>query len=166
MLGVGSAPRVAPLSPLQLDDQQIDALWQAAKNRSPFRCEVGAKRLEHSGFLSDVRTKAALTESGLNNQLPPIQIPGPRGNYGLPYEQFRLLSNIPTVAMTGPGAAVLSHTGNASEASGVAEGGTKPSLGPIVTETFIRPQKLAGTVEATLEILQDHEEFAAFLPQN
>ena len=50
MLGVGSAPRVAPLSPLQLDDQQIDALWQAAKNRSPFRCEVGAKGLEHSGF--------------------------------------------------------------------------------------------------------------------
>jgi HK97 family phage major capsid protein len=100
----------------------------------------------------------------LNNQLPPIQIPGPRGNYGLPYEPFRVLSNIPTVAMTGPGAAYLQHTGNTNEASGVNEAAVKPSLGPIVTETFIRPQKLAGTVEASLELLQDHEEFAAFLP--
>jgi hypothetical protein len=58
MLGVGSAPRVAPLSPLQLDDAQIDMLWAAAKNQTPFRCEVGHKGLEHSGFMSDVRMKA------------------------------------------------------------------------------------------------------------
>ena len=165
MLGTGSAPRVAPLSPLQLDDHQIDALWQAARNKTPFRCEIGHKGLEHGdGFMGGIRTKAALTESGLNTQLPAIQIPGPRGNYGLTYEPWRVLSALPTVAMTGPSAAYLRHTGNANEATGVAEAGVKPSLGPTVTENFIKPQKIAGTVEATLEILQDHEEFADFLP--
>ena len=159
--GHPNAPRVAPQSPLQLDDQQTHALWQAARNKTPFRCEIGHKGLEHG---TSFRSKAALTESGLNNQLPAIQVPGPRGNYGIPYEPFRVLSALPTVAMTGPSAAYLSHTGNTNEAAGVAEAGTKPDLGPIVTESFIKPQKIAGTVTATLEILQDHEEFAAFLP--
>ena len=162
--GAPNAPRVAPQSPLQLDAQQTHALWQAARNKTPYRVEIGSKGLEHGGFMGDVRMKTPLAESGLNNQLPAIQIPGQRGNYGLPYEPFRVMSALPTVAMTGPGAAYLQHTGNTHEASGVAEGATKPSLGPVVTETFIKPQKIAGTIEATLEILQDHEEFAAFLP--
>jgi Phage capsid family len=165
MLGVNNEQRVAPPTPLALDDSQIDALWMAAKNKTAFRVEIGSAGLEHQ-FGGQLRDKAvnAVSLSGLNNQLPPIQIAGPRGNYGLPYEPFRVFSALPTVAMTGPGAAYLQHTGNANEATGVAEGGVKPSLGPTVTETYIRAQKIAGTVEATLEILQDHEEFAAFLP--
>ena len=66
--------------------------------------------------------------------------------------------------MSGPQAAYLLHTGNTNEATGIAELGTKPDLGVQVTESYIKPQKIAGLVSASLEILQDHEEFAAFLP--
>ena len=66
--------------------------------------------------------------------------------------------------MTGPSAAYLQHTTNTNEATRVAEGAAKPSLGPTVTENFIKPLKLAATVEASLEILQDHEQFAQWLP--
>jgi HK97 family phage major capsid protein len=51
-----------------------------------------------------------------------------------------------------------------NEAARVAEGASKPSLGPTVTENFIKPLKIAATVEASLEILQDHEQFAQWLP--
>lgn len=156
LLGVGDAPRVAPPSPLQLDDQQIDALWQAARNKTPFRAEIGQKGLEHSGFMGTVRDKTSLAESNLGGQqLPPVQNPGPRGNYGLAYEPFRILSALPTVAMTGPQAGYLVHHGNTREAAAVAELGTKPDLGPLVTEAYIKPQKIAGLVSASLEILQD-----------
>jgi HK97 family phage major capsid protein len=53
---------------------------------------------------------------------------------------------------------------NTNEAKRVAEGQPKPSLGPTVTENFIKPMKIAATVEASLEILQDHEAFAQWLP--
>lgn len=66
--------------------------------------------------------------------------------------------------MTGPSAAYLQHTANTNEATRVAEGQPKPPLGPTVTENFIKPLKIAATVEATLEILQDHEQFAQWLP--
>jgi hypothetical protein len=70
MLGTGGAPRVAPLSPLQLDDQQMNALWQAARNKTPFRVEIGSKGLEHGLQLRD--KAGPLAESGLaGQQLPP-----------------------------------------------------------------------------------------------
>ncbi len=121
----------------------------------------------HKDFAASLRHKAAgapLTESGLDNQLPAIQVPGPYGQYGKPYEPFRLMANIPTVGMTGPSAAYLQHVSNTNEAARVAEGAAKPSLGPTVNELFIKPMKIAATVEASMEILQDHEAFASWLP--
>jgi HK97 family phage major capsid protein len=159
--GLPSAPQVAPPS-LDLDAEHIKSLWSAAQSNAPYKVQIGTK-----DFAASVREKtagAALTESGLNNQLPAIQVPGAYGQYGKPYEPFRLLAAIPTVAMTGPSAAYLQHTTNTNEAARVAEAAAKPSLGPTVTETFIKPMKIAGTVEATLEILQDHEQFAQWLP--
>jgi HK97 family phage major capsid protein len=159
--GLPSAPQVAPPS-MDVSAEQVKSLFDAAKAGAPYKVQLGTK-----DFASSFRDKTAgapLTESGLNNQLPAIQVPGNMGQYGKPYEPFRLLANIPTVAMTGPSAAYLQHTTNTNEAARVAEGAAKPSLGPTVTETFIKPMKIAGTVEATLEILQDHEQFASWLP--
>jgi HK97 family phage major capsid protein len=155
------APQVAPPS-LDISAEQVKSLFDAAKAGVPYKVQIGQK--DFASSLRDKTAGAPLTESGLNNQLPAIQVPGPYGQYGKPYEPFRLLANIPTVAMTGPSAAYLQHTTNTNEATRVAESAAKPSLGPTVTETFIKPMKLAATVEASLEILQDHEQFAQWLP--
>ena len=155
------APQVPPPS-LELSSEQVKSLFDAAKAGVPYKVQLGQK-----DFASELRDKTAgapLTESGLNNQLPAIQVPGPYGQYLKPFEPFRLLAHIPTVAMTGPSAAYLQHTSNTNHAARVAEGAAKPSLGPVVTETFIKPMKIAATVEATMEILQDHEAFASWLP--
>lgn len=155
------APQVAPPT-LDISSEQVKSLFDAAKAGAPYKVQLGQK-----DFASSMRLKTAgapLSESGLNNQLPAIQVPGPYGQYLKPFEPFRLLANIPTVAMTGPSAAYLQHTSNTNHAARVAEGAAKPSLGPVVTETFIKPMKIAATVEATMEMLQDHEAFAAWLP--
>jgi HK97 family phage major capsid protein len=159
--GLPSAPQVAPPS-LDFSAEHVKSLFDAAKAGVPYKVQIGTK-----DFASSMRDKTAgapLTESGLNNQLPAIQITGPYGQYGKPYEPFRLLANIPTVAMTGPSAAYLQHTTNTNEAARVAEGAAKPSLGPTINELFVKPMKIAATVEASMEILQDHEAFAQWLP--
>ena len=66
-------------------------------------------------------------------QLPPVQISGPRGITVCPTGLTRVFSALPVVAMTGPQAAYLIHTGNTNEATGGAELGTKPDIGPHVT---------------------------------
>jgi HK97 family phage major capsid protein len=159
--GLPPAPQVPPPS-LDISGEQIKSMFDAAKAGAPYRVQIGTK-----DFASSMRNKAAgapLTESGLNNQLPALQITGPYGQYGKPYEPFRLLAHIPTVAMTGPSAAYLQHTTNTNEATRVPEGAAKPSLGPTVLELFVKPMKIAATVEASMEILQDHEAFAQWLP--
>jgi HK97 family phage major capsid protein len=159
--GLPSAPQVAPPS-LDISTEQIKSLFDAAKAGTPYKVQIGQK-----DFASSMRDKTAgapLTEGGLNNQLPAIQVPGNFGQYGKPYKPFRLLANIPTVAMTGLSAAYLQHTTNTNEAARVADGVAKPSLGPTVTENFIKPMKIAATVEASMEILQDHQQFAEWLP--
>ncbi|MGO9352484.1 MAG: phage major capsid protein [Mycobacterium sp.] len=155
------APQVPPSS-LHISTEQSKSLFDAAKAGTPYKVQLGQK-----DFAASLRTKAAgapLTEAGLSAQLPAVQVPGAYGQYGKPYEPFRLLANIPTVAMTGPSAAYLQHVANTNEATRVPEGGAKPSLGPTVNELFIKPLKLAATVEASMEILADHEAFAAWLP--
>jgi hypothetical protein len=155
------APQVAPPT-LDISREQIKSLFDAAKAGVPYKVQLGQKDFATS--LRDKTAGAPLTESGLNNQLPAIQQPGEYGTYLKPYEPFRLFAHIPTVAMTGPSAAYLQHTANTNTATRVLESGLKPSIGPTVQELFIKPLKLAATAEATLEILQDHEAFAQWLP--
>ena len=157
------APQVPPTS-LQISNEQTKSLFDAAKAGTPYKVQLG---IGQKDFASTLRHKAAglpLTEGGLSAQLPAIQVPGDMGQYGKPYEPFRLFANIPTVGMTGPSAAYLQHVANTNEATRVAEGAPKPSLGPTVNELFVKPLKLAATVEASVEVLQDHEAFAQWLP--
>jgi HK97 family phage major capsid protein len=155
------APQV-PAPSLDLSTEHIKSLFDAAKAGTPYKLQTGTK-----DFGASMRFKTAgapLTESGLNNQLPSIQVPGEYGQYLKVYEPFRLLAHIPTVAMTGPSAAYLSWTSNTNNAGRVAESAAKPSLGPTIQENFIKPMKIAATVEASMEILQDHQAFAEWLP--
>lgn len=158
--GAPPNPIVAPTSPMQLDDAQLSALRQAAVSKAPFSVTVGAKGFEHS-----IRHKTTFTEGGLvSNPLPVTQLGGDRGNLGLPFETFRVLSALPTVAMDSPGIAFTRHNSNAATASYVPEAGLKPSISPVIEEVYIRASKVAATVEATKEVLSDHSAFANFLP--
>ena len=152
--GPGMENRIRPTSMYEIDRTQIKALQQAAQQGTSFKVQVGSKGIEH-GFMGGIRTKAAVTEGGLNNPLPPIQQYGPRGFWGLPYEMTRVANFLPNVAMDGPGIAYFKHTSNAVEAGYTAEGATKPDLTPVITETYVKPSKVAGRVLLTHELMQD-----------
>ncbi len=150
----GMDNQIRPTSLYQIDKAQTDALQQAARQNTSFKVQVGSKGIE-SGFLGGARSKAALGLGGLNTALPPIQQPGPGGFWGLPYELTRVANFLPNVAMDGPGIAYFKHTANAAEAAYTAEGATKPDISPTITETYVRPAKVAGRVLLTHEIVQD-----------
>jgi hypothetical protein len=152
----GTGNRIAPVSLYQIDATQIKALRQAALQGTPFRVTVGAKGIEHGMLGGGVRSKAAVTAGGLTpNLLPPIQQPGDRGYWGLPYELTRVANFLPNVGMDGPGIAYFMHTANAVEAGYTAEADLKPDLTPTITEIYVRPAKAAGRVNLTKELVAD-----------
>ena len=95
--------QVQPPSMFEMDRTQVKALQQAAQQRQPFRVQVGSKGLEHGHFGGyQTRMKAAVTEGGLTpNLLPPIQQPGQRGFYGIPYELTRVVNLLAYRRMSG-----------------------------------------------------------------
>jgi hypothetical protein len=135
----GMENRIRPTSMYGIDKSQIGALKQAGLQGTPFRVSVGSKGLEHGYMGGQFRDKAAVTEGGLNNALPPIQQYGPLGFWGKPYELTRVANFLPNVAMDGPGIAYFQHTTNSVEAGYVAEAGLKPDITPTITETYVKP---------------------------
>lgn len=152
----GMENRIRPSSMYSIDKQQLAALKQAGLQSTPFKVQIGSKGIEHGFMGGQFRDKAAVTEGGLTpNLLPPIQQYGEYGFWGLPYELTRVANYLPNVAMDGPALAYFMHTANAVEAGYVAEGGLKPDITPTMTETYIRPAKVAGRVNLTHELMQD-----------
>lgn len=159
--GFAQEQRIRPTSMWEIDNTQIKALQQAARQGTPFKVQIGQKGIEH-GHFGGVHTKAAVTAGGLTpNLMPPIQQPGDRGFWGLPYELTRVANFVPNVAMDGPGIAYFRHDSNAVEAGYVPEGDLKPDLSPVVTEQYVRPYKVAGRMLMTHELVEDAgEDFA------
>jgi hypothetical protein len=152
----GMENRVRPTSLFEMDKTQAKALQQAAQQGTSFRVQIGQKGIEHGNFMGGIRSKAAVTEGGLTpNLLPPVQMPGDRGWYGIPYENTRVANWITNVPMTGPGIAYFRHDSNGAEAAYVAEAGAKPDLTPVVTEQYVKPAKVAGLIKLTHELVQD-----------
>jgi hypothetical protein len=121
--------------------------------------------------MAGITTQSAVLESGIgggfSGNLPPVQTPYA---VGLGYEPTRIASLLPGASMPGPSASWLSHTANAAEVAGVAEGGTKGDIGPTVVENQVKPQKIAGLVSTSLEAWQDTSGYgegalASWLPQ-
>lgn len=161
----GLENQIRPTSMYSIDKTQIKALQQAAQQRTSFKVTLGQKGIESGYFGGQLRDKAAITEGGLSpNLLPPIQVPGPRGWYALPYEQTRVANFLPNIAFESAGVAWWSHTANAVEAGYTAEGATKPDITPTVTEHYTRPAKVSGRVNITHELLQDAgDTFSSYL---
>jgi HK97 family phage major capsid protein len=145
--------RSSPPTPLSLTGEQLKALYRAAEMRSPLSLEIKTKAY------------APVLESGLTGglgQLPPIIVPN--RFMSLPYEPSRISQYLPSAAMNGPSVAWLTHAGNATEATAVAEFGSKPDIGPAIQENVVKPTKIAGLVSVSLEAWQDYGDFGSWLP--
>ena len=159
--GLGkSQPKWQPPSPLHADHTELKQLYDAACHRA------GGFQIQLKTADTDtIHTKAAgapIVETGGGFTLPSVISPGLQ--LLLPYEPDRLFSHFPHVNMDGPSAAFLQHTGNTNPAAAVGEGQPKPDLGMQLTEQVVKPTKIAALASATLEILQDYESFANWIP--
>ena len=159
--GLGkSQPKWAPPSPLHASPDELKQLFDAANHKAG-GFQIQLKTVGASGN-SDVRTKAAISETGGGFTLPStIQ---PSLQLLLPYEPDRLFSHFNGVTMDGPSAAFLQHTGNTNPAAPVGEGQPKPDLGMQLTEQTVKPTKIAALASVTMEALQDYDSFSQWIP--
>jgi hypothetical protein len=166
-----NAGQPKPPTPMDITPTQLKALQMAADARMPFQMEIGTKGGVEQAWMAGITTKSPVFESGIlggfSGNLPPVQTPFA---VGLGYEPTRIAALLPGAQMLGPSAAWLSHTANAAEVTGVAEGATKGDIGPTITENQVKPQKIAGLVSTSLEAWQDTSAYgeaalASWLPQ-
>lgn len=159
-------------SPRNLTGVQMKQLYKAVQTRTPTTVEIPVKPHRQPLFPGMVQKAAGapVLEStlggGFVGQLPPVQTPFA---VGIGYELTRVAGLFPGAMMPGPSATWLSHTANAYEPTAVAEGATKPNIGPVITENQVIPQKIAATVDFSLEAWQDtgsygEAAFASWLP--
>ncbi len=158
-------------SPRHMTGAQVKTLFKAVNERRPVTVEIPVKP-QRQPLFPGMRQKAGapVLEStlggGFVGQLPPVQTPF---SVGIGYELTRVAGLFPGAMMPGPSATWLSHTANAYEPTGVPEGTTKPNIGPVITENQVIPQKIAATVDFSLEAWQDtgsygEAAFASWLP--
>lgn len=101
--GFGVENQIRPVSVYSIDKAQINALKQASLQGTPFRVQLGQKGIEHGSWGGQIRTKSAVTESGLTpNLLSPLQQYGPQGWFSLPYEQTRVANFLVTSLLRAP----------------------------------------------------------------
>jgi HK97 family phage major capsid protein len=148
------------LSPADVPREEMYAMWEAAKHKTPFRATVTSKAAGQPVF------EGAPYPTGL---LPPVIQPGL--TMGLRYESTvcRLADHLPTLAIDAPSIEYLAHTGdtNLPSSGGItAEGGVKVDMGQQWTTKTAIPIKLAALASASMEILMDMSEFAGFLQRD
>jgi HK97 family phage major capsid protein len=158
----GAVPRFKAPSIADATTDQWHAAWEAAQRHQNYRFEIEPTVTTKGGFDSNgVRTKAALS-SGSFGGLPPVIEPGLTQQ--LPYEPNYLFDSFIQMNMAAPTVEYLVHSGNAQPASVVAELGTKPDIGVVVTPKTATATKLAGLVSTSWELYNDFPTMASFLP--
>lgn len=158
-------------SPMDLTDDQVAQLQWSFDNKVPCRIEIKSGAVGTRNWLSQVQTKSAVTESGLSStfsgNLPPFMSPYA---YGLPYETTDATQYLANMVMPGPSATWVTHTSNGAEVGGVAEGATKGDISPALSVSQVKPQKIAGVLSFSYELMADTETYgqanvAGWLPQ-
>ena len=150
-----SADRWRPVSPLGVTADAYKGLFMAAKNRLPsFQVEIGGK-----DFGSEVEFKSPIAGASL---FPAVL--QPQLTQQLPYEPNRLFAEFLGATMDGPAIEFIVHSGNTNPAAPVAELGTKPDLGMILTTKTVAPIKIAALASVSMEALQDFDTFLSFVP--
>lgn len=148
---VNNAPYMA--SPTMADAGQRQQLEMAIASKMPARIEIKAAERARAGFHAGTQTKAAIAEGSFSPALPGLEIPNKYMSF--PYEPTRLSSYLPGAAMDRVSAFWISETAHANEASTPGEGGTKPDLGPTLTNNEVTATKIAGLFSYTYEVELD-----------
>jgi hypothetical protein len=160
--GIDSEQRIAPRSMFELDRTQLDALKQAARQKTPIRVHVGEKGIEHGS--TALRDKSPLSRAALSTDLPPVQLAGDRGFWGIPLEITRVSNYLPQVALENAGIAYWTHDSNGASPAYTLENTTKPDVSPQVSEHYVKASKVAGRFLASHELIVDAgDEFAGML---
>jgi hypothetical protein len=142
-------------SPLNVSTAQYKSLFEAARNRLPsYRIEC-----------DDVSIKSPFVESGFTSGgLPNTLLPGL--TLDLPYEPDRAFAHFKQMpAPESIGVEYVQHTSNTNPASAVAELGTKPDLGMVLTTVSQKYQKIAALASVSSEAIWDFSAFMSFVPQ-
>ncbi|WP_267626697.1 phage major capsid protein [Gordonia sputi] len=121
--------------------------------RDAFECATRRK-----SFRAELKTKAAISGIGLPAVVDPSL------TLGIGYEPDRLFAHIPSKAVDAPVVEYYCHTSNTNPAGVVAELGTKPDLGMVLTPKTATVTKIAALASASLEALTDFEVFQQFIP--
>lgn len=148
------------LSPLDLPQAEIHNLFEAAKHKQPYSCEIKSfgDNITYKTTGSPV-SEGAPYPTGL---LPPVIQPGLTQE--LRYEPY-LADALPTLEIEAPSIEYLVHTGNTNPAATVSELGVKADLGQQWTPQIAIPIKMAALSSASMEILRDFPEFNMWLPR-
>lgn len=161
--------RARNVSPLDLPAGELQAMFEAAKRKMPYRTEISTKAFGVGGAgAPPVGTKtpgAPIAEgapwpSGL---LPPVL--QEELTQDLRYEPDRLADHIPTIQLDSPSIEYIVHTGNTNPAGAVEELGVKPDLGIQLDTRTAVPVKLAALASVSTEALQDFSYFASWVPR-
>jgi Phage capsid family len=158
--------RCKNLSPFDIDPDELHHMYEAAKRKQPYRCEVTTKAFGAGS--PNVRMKATgspIAEgspypSGL---LPPVNYP--ELTQELRYEFDRAADHLETIAIDAPSVEYLIHSGNVNKAAYVAELGVKSDVGMQLTTAIATPIKLAALASVSLEALSDFSYFQDWVPR-
>ena len=146
------------VSPLQIPVSEYRGLYEATKKRLP------SYRIDCSSFADSISTKAPFAESGFTaGNLPATLLP--ELSLDLPYEPNRAFAEFKQMmAPESRAVEYLQHTGNTNPAAAVAELGTKPDLGMILTTVTTPYVKIAALASVSMEALQDFSAFMQWVP--
>jgi hypothetical protein len=144
-----------PPSVLDIPEVEWKGLYEAVKRKLPTYCID----------TSDVTTKTPFGESNFTSgTLPPVLMP--HMQLDLPYEIDDAFSHFKQLAAPAARAVeYLQHTSNTNPAAPVAELGTKPDLGPVLTTVTTPFVKIAATASLSTEVIQDYGNFVGWLPR-
>jgi hypothetical protein len=158
--------RYKNLSPFDIDPDEMHHMFEAAKRKMPYRCEVTSKAFGPGS--PNVRMKAtgspiaegAPYPTGL---LPAVNYPGLTQE--LRYEFDRAADHLETIAIDAPSVEYLIHSGNVNKAAYVPELGVKSDIGIQLNTAIATPVKLAALASVSMEALQDFSYFQDWVPR-
>jgi HK97 family phage major capsid protein len=160
------AVRSKNLSPLDITSDQLGEMYEAARARQPYRCEIKTKTLDSGAPNIGLKTAGSPVTEGApwpTGLLPPDL--RPELSLELRYEPDRLADHIETITVDAPSVEYLIHSGNLNQPGVVAELGTKQDIGMQLTTATAVPVKIAALASVSMEALADFSYFASWIPR-
>ena len=164
-----TAVRNVNVSPMDIQPDELWAMFQSVKRKQPYRCEITTKAFGAGDNGSPpVGTKTPGTPIAEGAQWPSGLFPPvirPDLSQELRYEYDRICDHLPTVTIDAPSIEYLVHTGNTNPAAYVEELSPKPDIGMQLSTQTAVPVKLAALASISMEALQDFDYFSSWVPR-